>query len=203
MTTPIDQVALRRVRGSERRPGPTAGPIDDERACGDGVLSVRQPTVADGIDIWRLAHATPVLDANSAYAYVLWCRDFAATSIVATVEGLGADGDAPGLAGFVTGFRRPAAPDTLFVWQVAVDERMRRRGIAARLLTELVERIRPHGVERVEATVAPSNVESQALFRTVAARVGAPCAYPTPGGFDVDDLADGHEAEPLLVIGPL
>lgn len=164
---------------------------------------LRMPRVDDGTDIWRLASASSTLDVNSAYAYVLWCRDFAETSIVAEASGPTEPTDGPALVGFVTGFRRPTAPDTLFVWQVAVDRRMRGRGLGARLLTELVERSRSDGVDRLEATVAPSNRASLALFRTVARRLGAPCWHPTPGGFDHRLLPFDHDPEPLLRIGPL
>lgn len=34
--------------------------------------------------MWAIAAASRVLDVNSRYAYVLWCRDFAATSISLT-----------------------------------------------------------------------------------------------------------------------
>jgi L-2,4-diaminobutyric acid acetyltransferase len=169
--------------------------------CAEADLLVRSPRVADGTAIWRLASATPVLDANSAYAYVLWCRDFAATSIVAVSTDGSSEGADTDVAGFVVGYRRPAAPDVLFVWQVAIDERLRRRGIAARLVVELVDRLRLAGVRRLEATVAPSNAPSIALFRAVADRLGAACTYPAPGGFDARDLP-GHDAEPLLAIGP-
>ncbi|WP_308217070.1 hypothetical protein [Streptomyces noursei] len=47
------------------------------------------------------------LDTNSPYFSLLWCRDFAATSVVAR------DGDTS--CGFVTGFTRPRQPDTLYM----------------------------------------------------------------------------------------
>lgn len=67
--------------------------------------------------MWRIARDSQVLDLNASYAYVLWCRDFAGTSVVATVNGE--------VVGFVTGYRRPKQPATLMVWQVAVDEQLR------------------------------------------------------------------------------
>src|SRR3954469_14238353 len=45
-----------------------------------------QPGVADGAAIWRIARDSKVLDLNSSYSYLLWCRDFAATSAVARDE---------------------------------------------------------------------------------------------------------------------
>lgn len=164
-------------------------------------LALRPPTADDGQSMWQLAAATKVLDVNSAYAYVLWCRDFGRTSIVAV-----ADHDEPTLAGFVTGYLRPDEPGTLFVWQVAVDEAHRGRGLASRLVLGIVERlgIAPMGpIEAIEATVAPSNETSLQLFRSSARALDAPCTYPAPGGFAAEQLPGGHEPEPLLRIAPL
>lgn len=164
-------------------------------------LIVRPPAVADGIAMWQLASSTPVLDVNSAYAYALWCRDFAATSVVAEVPtSSAADGGRP-IAGFVTGFRRPSSPTTLFVWQVAVDRAFRREGVAVELLVALVDRVRRDGITNVEATVSPSNDASLALFRSVARRLGTTCSHPVPGGFGCEQLPAGHEEEPLLRVG--
>ncbi|HAG60102.1 MAG TPA: diaminobutyrate acetyltransferase, partial [Arthrobacter bacterium] len=73
-----------------------------------------------------MARDSKVLDLNSSYSYLLWCRDFAAASIMATVDG------EP--AGFITGYMRPGEPGTLMVWQVAVDEAFRGRKLAASML---------------------------------------------------------------------
>src|SRR3569833_2163773 len=58
------------------------------------------PRLEDGRQLWRIARDSKTLDLNSPYSYVLWCRDFAATSVVARA------GDE--VRGFVTGFDRPA-----------------------------------------------------------------------------------------------
>ena len=44
------------------------------------------------------------------------------------------------IIGFLSGYRPPTASETLFVWQVAVDEKARGKGLAKRMLTELLER---------------------------------------------------------------
>src|SRR3954453_20075010 len=83
-------------------------------------LRIDRPEVADGAALWRIARDSEALDLNSSYSYLLWCRDFAATSAVAR----GADGNP---VGFLTGYVRPEQPHTLFVWQVAVDAAQRGR----------------------------------------------------------------------------
>src|SRR5438093_171220 len=94
---------------------------------------IESPTKADGAALWRIARDSQKLDLNSPYAYLLWCRDFADTTVVAKVDGQP--------AGFVTAYRRPAALDTALVWQVAVDATQRGRGLAGALLDELFTRL--------------------------------------------------------------
>ncbi len=137
-----------------------------------------------------MARDSRVLDLNASYAYLLWCRDFAATSIVATVE------DRP--AGFVTGYQRPDRPDILMVWQVAVDEEHRGLGIAARMLHELAERVRPAALE---TTITADNEASIALFSRFAHDHGAELAREPL--FEPALFPDGHDAELLFRIGPL
>lgn len=148
----------------------------------------------DGRALHRVASDAGGLDVNTVYAYVLWCRDFAGTSVLAE------DGGVP--CGFVTGYRRPSAPTTLFVWQVAVAPDHRGQGLAARMLDDLVAGQVREGATHLEATVTPSNAASTAMFAGVARRWDAPIVDPAPGGFPASVLADGHEAEDLLRIGP-
>ncbi|MEU8136994.1 diaminobutyrate acetyltransferase [Streptodolium elevatio] len=164
-----------------------------ETRCADA-LTLEAPTVEDGPELWRLTREVGTLDLNSAYHYLLWCRDFAATSVVARLDGR--------MCGFVTGYVRPDVPDTLMVWQVAVADHARGRGIAARMLGELLERRAPHGQVFVEATVTPDNTASMALFNAFGRDRAMPvsrCDLFTadhfPGG--------GHEPEVLFRIGPL
>ncbi|MEU6572791.1 diaminobutyrate acetyltransferase [Streptomyces sp. NPDC046805] len=159
-------------------------------------LLIDRPSVTDGAALWRIAKDSGTLDLNSSYSYLLWCRDFAATSVVARA----ADGEP---VGFVTGYVRPDRPHTLLVWQVAVDAAYRGRGIAAALLDGLTERV---GGERqithVETTITPDNTASARLFTSYAARHGASVTREVL--FDAALFPDGpHEPEVLYVIGPL
>jgi len=151
------------------------------------------PRVDDGADLWRLAAAT-TLDTNSPYAYLLVARDFGATSVVAR--------DVEGVAGFVSAYRRPDDPETVFVWQVAVAERARRQGLAARMLGAVVDRLRPRGVRFLEATVTPSNDASARLFQGLARDLGA--GWRSEELFPASTFPPGepHEAELLVRIGP-
>ncbi|MEV5367180.1 diaminobutyrate acetyltransferase [Streptomyces cellulosae] len=158
-------------------------------------LQIDRPTVADGAVLWRIARDSKVLDLNSSYSYLLWCRDFAATSAVARDE----RGEA---VGFITGYLRPDSPRTLLVWQVAVDEAHRGRGLAAAMLDALAARTAAeHGVDTVETTVSPGNTASERLFTAFSERHGALLEREVL--FDASDFPDGpHDPEVLHRIGP-
>ena len=147
------------------------------------------PRLEDGRDLWRIARDSGTLDLNSPYSYVLWCRDFAATSVVARAEG--------GICGFITGFGRPEDPGTLFVWQVAVDAAWRGRGLARRMLDHLAA----GGSRFVEATVTPGNTASDRLFASFARGRGATLRRTPLLGADL--FPGDHEPEVLYRIGPL
>ncbi|WP_398955172.1 diaminobutyrate acetyltransferase, partial [Streptomyces sp. GC420] len=154
------------------------------------------PRVEDGAAIWRIARDSRALDLNSSYSYLLWCRDFAATSLVAR------DAGGEPIA-FVTGYLRPESPRTLVVWQIAVDAAHRGRGLAGVLLDALtVKTADAHGVRAVETTVTPDNTASDRLFTSYAERHGAPLTREVlfHGGLFPDGA---HEPEVLYRIGPL
>jgi L-2,4-diaminobutyric acid acetyltransferase len=166
--------------------------LDEPRHDQDrSTVRLRAPRPIDGLRLHALALRAGGLDVNSPYSYHLWCRDFARTSTVAWAGG------EP--VGFVTGFRRPDAPDRLFVWQVAVDPGWRGRRIGPAMLHDLVARDDAPRV--VEATVTPSNTASRRMFERFAADCGAP-VVDRPF-LPADQFPDEHEPEILLEIGPL
>ncbi len=169
----------------------TAAPADTTAE-----LQIDRPTVADGAALWRMARDSKVLDLNSSYSYLLWCRDFAATSAVAR-DGRGEP------VGFVTGYLRPDRPRTLLVWQVAVDEAYRGRGLAGALLDTLAVRASAeHRITAVETTITPGNTASERLFGAFAARHDAGLEREVL--FDAALFPDGpHASEVLYRIGPL
>ncbi|MCH5673083.1 diaminobutyrate acetyltransferase [Streptomyces gilvus] len=167
-----------------------------DRAEPRAELHIDRPTVADGAALWRMARDSKTLDLNSSYSYLLWCRDFAATSAVAR-DGRGEP------VGFVTGYVRPDRPRTLLVWQVAVDEAYRGRGLAAQLLDGLVARSSAsHRITAVETTITPGNTASERLFTSFAERHGAEVEREVL--FATEAFPDGpHDPEVLYRIGPL
>lgn len=166
---------------------PTAVPLRHRSTVGE----ISEWTTEDGAEIWALVKAS-TLDLNSPYAYLLWGEHFSSTSRIWR--------DAEGLGGFVMGYRVPAEPGTLFVWQVAVDARCQGLGVASRLLDALGD-ANPD-LTHLESTVTPSNTASRRLFSAFAARHDAPLDISP--AFTVDQFPPGdHEPEDRFRIGPL
>jgi L-2,4-diaminobutyric acid acetyltransferase len=163
---------------------------------------IEPPTKADGAAIWRIARDSQKLDVNSPYAYLLWCHDFADSSVVAR-----ADGKA---VGFVIAYRKPSAPDTVLVWQVAVDASQRGKGLAGALLDELFTKLADKGVRYLETTITPGNEASIRLFGSFAKRWSTDLESAelfSANDFPAQDFPDegegAHEPEDLYRIGPL
>ncbi len=175
---------------------PTLPTLDDSTVAEIDRLAapvMRAPRVGDAAQIWRIAKDSQVLDTNSSYAYLLWCRDFTGTSVVAEVDGR--------VVGFVIGYLRPEAPDTVFVWQVAVEQAQQGLGTGTALIQHLLDTVAPHGVSVLETTIAPDNPGSIAMFSSVARRRGAQITKAPM--FDPEMFPDSHEAEELYRIAPI
>ncbi|GBF73342.1 GNAT family N-acetyltransferase [Paenibacillus sp. 598K] len=160
-------------------------------------LTLRQPTKDDGAQVYDLIRRAGTLDLNSAYCYILLCDMFSGTCVIAEEE--------ERVVGFLSAFYRPDDPETLFVWQAAVDPAMRGRGLATSMLKELLGREHPQSLRYVEATVSPSNTASRRLFQSFADACGVPISERTADGYSPSMFPAGHahEAEPSLRIGPL
>ncbi|MGN8159271.1 diaminobutyrate acetyltransferase [Salinisphaera sp. RV14] len=157
----------------------------------------RPPSKQDGAGILHLVHELGVLDVNSAYAYMLIGEHHASTSVVAEIDGE--------LAGFITAYILPEKPDTVFVWQVGVAEAGRGKGLATRMLFQILKRDACADVHYLDTTIGPSNEPSQALFRGLARRLDTEVAESELfssemfGDFEADEP---HEPEILFRIGP-
>lgn len=156
-------------------------------------LILRMPTEEDGKAIWLLIKETGVLDLNSSYSYLMWSKFFDQTSVVVEVN--------EQIVGFISGFIQPNNPNTLFVWQVAVDASQRGKGLASRMLQTILHRDMCRNIRCLEATVSPSNKASQALFQKLARDLKTKCQvseFFTENQFP----GKGHEEELLFKIGP-
>ncbi len=166
--------------------------LEAQRALGSVVY--RKPSLNEGKDVHGLVRDCEPLDVNSQYAYMILCAHFADTCVVAEEQGR--------VVGFVSAYRKPADPDVLFVWQVAVSPLVRGCGVGSRMLSELLTRASCSSVAAIETTIGPSNRASWALFESLARKLGASMSRET--FFQEEDFGgDGHEAEVLLRIGPI
>lgn len=159
-----------------------------------GSLSFRQPERRDGAVLHDLIAASPPLDLNSRYAYLLVCEHFAETSVIVEQDGV--------MVGAVTAYIPPTHPDTLFVWQVAVAESMRGQKLASRMLEHLlIHCLRPRRLRWMEATISPGNTASRQLFARFATCHDT--GMTTTPLFAARDFgSSGHEEEHLYRIGP-
>jgi L-2,4-diaminobutyric acid acetyltransferase len=155
---------------------------------------LRVPSIKDGKGIWELVKSTRVLDLNSAYSYLLLSKYFSETCVLAEADGK--------IAGFVSAFHPPQQPEVIFVWQVAVDEALRRRRLGMNMLRHLLAREVCNNSRYLEITVNPSNHAAYNLYYQLAYELKTSCieeeCFPFwlfPGG--------QHEEEIMLRIGPL
>lgn len=159
----------------------------------NGKLLLRVPTKADGNAVHRLIERCPPLDTNSMYCNLLQCSHFAETSVAAVLDGE--------LAGFVSGYIVPGREDTLFIWQVAVGEQARGRGLASKMLAAIVDRESCGDVRFMETTITEDNKASWALFSRFADKRDAELVNSVM--FDENDHFGGEHASEMLVrIGP-
>lgn len=154
----------------------------------------REPTEDDGSEMFRIVKESEVLDVNSSYSYLMWGKFFNKSSIVAESNNQ--------LVGFVSGFVQPNTPDTLFVWQVAVDSSHRGKGLATTLIENLLKQMEKSDIRYLEATVTPTNIPSSNLFKGIARKLQTHCEIYEC--FSKEQFPDpSHEAEMTYRIGPL
>ena len=154
---------------------------------------MRVPNADDGPALYDLIAACPPLDRNSRYCNLLQVTHFARTAVVAEL-----DGD---LVGSITGYLKPEDPETLFIWQVAVHERGRGKGLATRMMHEIVDRDFCRDVRFMETTIEPGNAASWRAFEKFAEARDAPTHQSLLFSRE-RHFAGTHNDEVLLRIGP-
>jgi L-2,4-diaminobutyric acid acetyltransferase len=156
-------------------------------------ITFRAPRTEDGAAVWHLIRSCEPLDENSLYCNLLQCDHFGDTCVAAERANDGA------LVGWVSAYLLPDDPQTLFVWQVAVDESAQGQGVAGKMLTALMERQACADVRRLKTTITRDNAASWALFRSFARRQGA--ELRSEPYFRKDDHFDGaHVTEHMVTI---
>lgn len=166
-----------------------------EDATLDGVVTIRRSRLeyGDGGAMWRLARESGVLEENAEYTYHMFSHFFGETSTVADLDGRA--------VGFVAGFSPPYRPESIFVWQIAVDPVARGRGLGVAMLHAIISRLGDR-IRYLEATVTPDNEASMRTFRKVARdlNTGVTEEVLFPGN---RFHGPSHEDEVLFRIGPI
>jgi len=131
------------------------------------------------------------------YCNLLQCTHFAETSVAAVQR----DPSAKELLGFISGYIIPERKNTLFIWQVAVSEAARGKGLARDMLQHILDRPQCSDVRYLETTITESNQASWALFESLSKKLHT--ALEKSIMFDRDaHFAGDHATEYLARLGP-
>lgn len=157
-------------------------------------FAFRRPTELDGPQVTTLIAACPPLDVNSAYCNLLQCSHFADTCVVAERAGE--------IVGWISAYRPPSAPESLFVWQVAVHASARGAGLGQRMLEWLVVQAAAQGAVDLTTTITAANLASWAMFRRFAKSHGL--LLTKAAHFEREThFAGAHDTEWQVAIAPL
>jgi len=157
-------------------------------------MNIRHPRQDEGGQVYQLIRKAPPLDLNSEYLYHLLCIHHRLTCALAEEEGQ--------IIGFVSSYLKPEEPDCVFIWQVAVAEAHRGKGVAGKLLDWLTSAAPLTEVRHLETTIGPTNLSSAALFQKLAQRHGAQVRKSSFIGTH-QFSEPGHEEETLYHISPI
>lgn len=103
--------------------------------------------------------------------------------------------------GFISAYLKPDQPNTLFVWQVAIDEKARGQGLASKMLLNIIQRPQCQSVSFLETTITQDNEGSWALFERLTKTLSTDLQSSI--WLDKDIHFDGqHDSEALVRIGP-
>lgn len=155
-------------------------------------LTFRKPILKDGQGIYQLIKSSPPLDLNSSYLYFLQASHFSDTCIIVEQNGV--------IIGFISAYYQPDKPQSLFIWQVAIAESARGRGLAKAMLLALIKnQPRDSVMTEIACTISPSNKASQGLFRSFA-KTHELTLQTLPFINETHFGDENHEAEDLYIL---
>jgi L-2,4-diaminobutyric acid acetyltransferase len=157
------------------------------------LIAIRVPRTEDGAHVAALVAQCAPLDLNSTYCYLLQCTQFADTCAIAEMNGA--------IVGFISGHRVPDSPDSLFIWQVAVAEEARGRGLGRDMMLDILRRPSSKGFTQLLATATDDNLPSRRMFQSLADSLQTRIGHSIMFDRDIH-FAGAHESEVLLTIGP-
>jgi len=159
-----------------------------------GCLFFRTPVVNDAPAVHALLVRCGGMDINSRQSYLLLCEHFASTCVIGEQDGH--------IVAFISSYILPERHDTLFVWQLAVDQDLRGQGVAKKLFRHLLSRRNLKRIRYVEAMVNPSNKVARPLFQALAKECH--CEMDGLMVFPAEMFGGGdHDKEYLIRVGPI
>lgn len=130
-------------------------------------ITLRPAREHDAAAVTALAASCPPLDGYQLHQYSIFLRHFGDWCWVSDRDN---EGETHALAGYVVAMPTTTSPDTVFLWEIAVDPALRGEGLAQQLVAQVETRAREGGFARVELTVDPTNAPSLRLFERLAYR---------------------------------
>ncbi len=155
-------------------------------------IIIKKPGKYFSKSIFKLVKDTKILDVNSEYLYLLQTIHFRDTCSIAVIN--------DEVVGFVSGYKIPESAETLFIWQMAVDEKVRGQGLAKKLMKNILTREEYSDIKYIHTTVSPSNKSSVRAFEKLAEELNT--GMKAMSFFEKDDFINQHEEEVLYEIGP-
>lgn len=134
----------------------TSSDSTSEESASTDDICLRKPESADGARVNKLISECSPLDENSVYCNLLQCTHFSDTCVAAELDGE--------LVGFISAYIPPKQQNVLFVWQVAVLENVRGRGLGKQMLADLLDRSECNDIQFIEAAITPNNEASWSMF---------------------------------------
>lgn len=156
-------------------------------------IYIQKPKKEYAQEIFRLIKNCKVLDVNSEYLYLLQTTHFKECCTVALCDNE--------VVGYVSGYKIPHHEDKLFIWQVAIDEKLRGIGLANKLILNTLRRKINSNVRYIHTTVSPDNNSSIKMFSKLAKSLET--NMKSKNFFKKEDFINQHEEEVLYEIGPI
>ena len=158
----------------------------------DNKIKITFPTKKNGSAVAILIQHCPPLDLNSTYHYLIQSYYFNQTCSVAF--------DGEKIVAFVSGFIKPTNKNCLFIWQVAIHEDYRGKGLGIELIEFLLNQNKE--VNTIETTITKNNIASRRMFQKIVEKYEARMSEEAL--FDKEkDFSNEHDSEMLITIGPI
>ena len=158
----------------------------------NNAIKITSPSKKDGYEVSNLVARCPPLDLNSTYHYLIQSHYFNQTCSVA-FEG-------EKVIAFVSGFINPANKNCLFIWQVAIDESYRGKGLGIELIEFLLDQNKD--VNTIETSITKNNIASRRMFQKIVKKYEA-TMYEEILFDKHEDFSNEHESEILVTISQI